>query len=332
MIPDFKTFIKESLWSDIQDRSSGNIVRKEDDIDLLDIHSLCDYMHNHYKCYIEDDIRVSNFDDEDWLVVCLYEDEVGYHKYLYYNGSSVNTQLDVLKTIDCLVEIKQNYSVRTFENDFGVKCVNIYPKDMARVNVTNKFFIEILDFILNRIDAPLEQQIKKISSVKESIWSDIQDRSSGDVVREEDVFKDIYEYVNSNYQIGFVAEDNSIFYKNDYVYVPIYKLLDFGAYCSIEIHKNDITFSSINVDKYKSQAYRKFIAPIKDDLNKFYDSFKDSYSPEISTFDGIDHWIEFKIVPDDGKVTKELCREVIDFILNTLTDNNKKIVKILEKK
>ncbi len=31
MIPDFKTFIKESIWSDIQDRSSGEVVRKEDE-------------------------------------------------------------------------------------------------------------------------------------------------------------------------------------------------------------------------------------------------------------------------------------------------------------
>ena len=30
MIPDFKTFIKESIWSDIQDRSAGDTVREED--------------------------------------------------------------------------------------------------------------------------------------------------------------------------------------------------------------------------------------------------------------------------------------------------------------
>ena len=29
MIPDFKTFIKESFWSDMQDRSSGDTIKKE---------------------------------------------------------------------------------------------------------------------------------------------------------------------------------------------------------------------------------------------------------------------------------------------------------------
>ena len=31
MIPDFKTFISESIWSDMQDRSAGDTIRKEDD-------------------------------------------------------------------------------------------------------------------------------------------------------------------------------------------------------------------------------------------------------------------------------------------------------------
>lgn len=31
MIPDFKTFIKKSIWSDMQDRSMGKTVRKEDE-------------------------------------------------------------------------------------------------------------------------------------------------------------------------------------------------------------------------------------------------------------------------------------------------------------
>ena len=37
--------------------------------------------------------------------------------------------------------------------------INIYPKDEFKV--TNKFFIEVLDFLLERIDTPLEQQIVK---------------------------------------------------------------------------------------------------------------------------------------------------------------------------
>ena len=58
MIPDFKTYITESIWSDIQDRSMGKAVRKEDDIDLLDINELCEYLKTIYKVDSNSDINV----------------------------------------------------------------------------------------------------------------------------------------------------------------------------------------------------------------------------------------------------------------------------------
>ena len=49
MIPDFKTFISESIWSDMQDRSSGETTRKEDDINCLDMLGLLDYIQKKYE-------------------------------------------------------------------------------------------------------------------------------------------------------------------------------------------------------------------------------------------------------------------------------------------
>ena len=186
MIPDFKTYITESIWSDIQDRSMGKTVRKEDDIDLLDINELCEYLKTIYKTNSDNDISVIKIEDNMYLTICLYEDEYGYYRYIYYDGDYINTQLDVIETLKCLLEFERKFSIKFNENDFVVNCIDIYPKDKARIPVTNKFFIEVLDFILDRINTPLEQKIKKISNIKESIWSDIQDRSMGKTVRKED--------------------------------------------------------------------------------------------------------------------------------------------------
>ena len=41
--------LSESIWSDMQDRSSGEVVRKEDDINLLDRDGLFDYIYDVYK-------------------------------------------------------------------------------------------------------------------------------------------------------------------------------------------------------------------------------------------------------------------------------------------
>ena len=172
--------------------------------------------------------------------------------------------------------------------------------------------------------------MKKLSKIAESIWSDMQDRSSGETVRKEDEFKSICEFIKDHYFVGFVGMDD-IEFKDDYIHIPIYKVVGLNSFSSVNIYIDKITFTSIDPNKYKSQSLRKFVTHIKDDINQLFGKIKDTYSPEISTFDGVDHWVEFKIVPKDGKITKEFCAEVIDFILNNTTDDNHKILKILER-
>ena len=215
MIPDFKTYITESIWSDIQDRSMGKTVRKEDDINLLDIDELCEYLKTIYKTNSDNDISVIKIEDNMYLTICLYEDEYGYYRYIYYDGDYINTQLDVIETLKCLLEFERKFSIKFNENDFVVNCIDIYPKDKARIPVTNKFFIEVLDFILDRVKAPLEQMVEKISNIKESIWSDMQDRSSSETIRKEDDidhldYAEFFTYLTEHYQPKSKKENEKI--------------------------------------------------------------------------------------------------------------------------
>ena len=169
--------------------------------------------------------------------------------------------------------------------------------------------------------------------IGESTWGEMRKRSSGDIIRKEDEFNDLCEFIEKHYFVGFVGMDD-IEFKDDYIHIPIYKVVGLNSFSSVEIHRDRITFASIDPNKYNSynsQSLRKFVTHIKDDINQLFDKIKDTYSPEISTFDGLEHWIEFEINPKDGKITKEFCAEVIDFVLNNTTDDNDKILKILEK-
>ena len=49
MIPDFKTYIGESAWGDMMRRGSGEEIRKEDDVNNLDVDGLTDYLKKHYE-------------------------------------------------------------------------------------------------------------------------------------------------------------------------------------------------------------------------------------------------------------------------------------------
>ena len=63
MIPDFKTYITESIWGKVLDRGAGETVRKEDDIDHLDINELCEYLKTIYKTDSDNDISVIEIED-----------------------------------------------------------------------------------------------------------------------------------------------------------------------------------------------------------------------------------------------------------------------------
>lgn len=165
--------------------------------------------------------------------------------------------------------------------------------------------------------------------IGESVWADIHKRSNGSTIRKEDYLDEIYDYIISKYRIAYVNMDN-IEYKNGYIHIPIFKILTLGAYASVGIDMNSISFSTIDVNKYKSRTLQRLVKPITDGLNILYDKIRDTYSPEVSGFDGAEHWIDFKL----KNTSKEFCEEFIDFIMKTLTDVNVngKILKILEKK
>ena len=62
--------LSESIWSDIQDRSSGEVVRKEDDINLLDRDGFYNYIMEHYKTTTEDvtgPYAIINSENKDYI-------------------------------------------------------------------------------------------------------------------------------------------------------------------------------------------------------------------------------------------------------------------------
>ena len=326
----------ESLWSDLQDRSSGDVIRKEDNIDKYDIEAFCEYIKRIYTLIrnSEEYIYASTSNASNPYILLPIEGYVKDSDCLRLYGYGLGEESIKSIFIEDWEQFVKN-DLKKLEDLLGDEYTIIHDephfygeiKKKSGGKITNSEVIDVIDKILSVVKRPL---LKKVSGVTESLWSDLQDRSSGDVVRKEDEFNDICEFINKHYFVSFVAMDN-IEFKDDYIHVPIYKVIGLNSFSSVDIYRDKITFSSIDPNKYTSQTLRKFVTYIKDDINQLFDKIKDTYSPEISTFDGMDHWIDFEIKPKYGKITKEFCEEVIDFILNNTTDGNNKILKILEK-
>ena len=183
--------LSESIWSDIQDRSAGETIRKEDDIDLLDFEGFYKHIENRYKnkVYDIDDTFIGGdgfqscdvyFTDDINLTIRFYNDTSKEKTITFFWETSIEQSF-----ID---ELGKQFNI----NDTGNHAIDIFPKEGK---VSNKFFIEILEFILKNMD----------NMLIESIWSDIQDRSAGETVRKEDDvdhfgYEEFFVYLTELYQ------------------------------------------------------------------------------------------------------------------------------------
>lgn len=169
--------------------------------------------------------------------------------------------------------------------------------------------------------------------INETVWGDIRRRGNGTDVKQEDTIEDIFNYLNDNYKQS-PFEHEKITHADDSIRVPLFKCPFLNSYCDMGINNTGyITLSTINPNKYDlkdaSSQMKSTIKTLKPALNVLYDKITIVYSViEVSEFDGLEHWYDFKIKPKDGgKITKQFCAGFIDFIFDNLDKKIKRVIK-----
>ena len=168
--------VNESIWSDIQDRSMGKTVRKEDDVNLFDYDGLYDYIKSKYSgklFYIDKD-----YFGQGGETICVDPIEsVSLFLKRLKDGSLEHILLSWAR-----VDIDDSFLLK-LEERFFVSSPNVKRRIIKEKDgtCTNKTYIDVIDFFLEHIDS---------IAINESIWSDIQDRSMGKTVRKEDEMND----------------------------------------------------------------------------------------------------------------------------------------------
>ena len=178
--------ITESIWSDIQDRSAGDTVRKEDDVNLLDKDEFYDYLKNKYN-------KISHL--------------------IYKDPSEINIKLgwSYFPRRDYKIDIHwvEKNKIKNLYLNFGpceldTLCNKKFKTGTANDGISNEEILNIIDFCLDYISSHKEIE-SPMSPLSESIWSDIQDRSAGDTVRKEDDidnlnYEEFFTYLTERYQ------------------------------------------------------------------------------------------------------------------------------------
>ena len=112
MIPDFKTYIKESVWSDLQKRGSGDVIRKEDDskfrIPFQKIKEM-ELIHPKEECHLDVDYEWTpcNFGAESY-------DQPGW----YLNSEEIVELAEYLKSTNSGYEIAGNSAFDILKNRY----------------------------------------------------------------------------------------------------------------------------------------------------------------------------------------------------------------------
>ena len=300
MIPDFKTFIKESIWSDIQDRSAGDTVRKEDDINLMSGEDFCDYLNDNYISKSKYKITYSEHSKGIHIPILDQFTSVLLNISYNYNSNTITMNDDVESLCPELCKmIKEKFKVVKKIVSSTYTQFIIFPPDGSEC--TNRFFVDVINFIIDNADENVLLIKKK--HINESIWSDIQDRSAGDTVRKED-------------DINFLDRDGLC----DYIY-DLYKQIALHplplksytsptrTYFSIPIFRTDYKVYRLNCvfdnNKISNITLMASDADVKDFKQALIDNFN------VTTKDNG----SLTITAKDGTVSNQVCMDLIKTIV-----------------
>ena len=304
--------LSESLWSEIQDRSAGDTVRKEDDISLLDNEGLYDYIKSKYES------RIPNFNvdmgyytnkssNEKNLLIQPYGRWKPLMLYVFYNDGKIGeicTHFDKFKRWNFNI-LKQKYLLipdRHYDEcNYNFK---ISEKDGT---ITNHTVIGIIDILVE----------DKSKILLESIWSDMQDRSTGEVVRKEDEnMEGLKKYLETHYElIDPYKEFQMLSYNRIYTSVGI---------CAFAYKNEDGSLSLFWLNLKDDDG--KYTLTINKTAQKYniFDLLKKEYIVKDA-----ETW-EYIIIPKNKKTDRKFFFEVLTFILSHVEYPEISIIRKIE--
>ena len=145
-----KKHINESIWSDIQDRSMGKTVRREDDVNILDINGLYEHIYDLYKQVNSFPLPMAPFDSymSEKKIQCfsipIFKENYKVYSLAVIFANNKISSLSLMATDEDVRDFKQvlmdNFKVTIKEN----KALKIEEKDGTLTNQTCMKLISVI--------------------------------------------------------------------------------------------------------------------------------------------------------------------------------------------
>ena len=173
MIPNFKTYITESIWGKVLDRGVGETVRKEDYVSYSDLNDkdctvdlLYKYLINNYEVLGDEQIKLTSHESfglgDDyyslWVPITLsgeaIETEIEYtdDKNIV---SSIRFTHPLIKYVKKMKTVTEYYILDDVDDDYSRACTKSYPVLCSEV-------VDFIDEILKMVPDPaLRKKVRK---------------------------------------------------------------------------------------------------------------------------------------------------------------------------
>ena len=292
--------ITESIWSDMQDRSAGDVVRREDDVNLMSEEDFCDYLNDNYISKSKYKITYIELSKDIHIPILKKSTAVSFSITYNYNSNTIimNDEVESLFPELCKM-IKENFKVdKEYVNPNYTKFI-ISPSDGSEC--TNRFYVDVINFIIDNADENVLSLKKK--HINESIWSDMQDRSAGITQRKED-------------DINHLDRDGLF----DYIY-DLYKQITIHplplksqtspthTYFSIPIFRSDYKVYRLNCIFDNNKISKITLMASDADVKDFKQALIYNFNATINS-DGA-----LTITTKDGTVSNQVCMDLIKTIV-----------------
>ena len=166
-IPDFKTYIGESAWGDMMRRSSGEMIRREDDINNLSFDEFVEYLKNTYTSTVDPKF----FQIGSWYTPG--NDKLGHISIPIEKNNSKDTPNFRNRMIDIVEDTQRdefeirlnkyffrlypNEMVKTFKDKYSwvKRNDNIYDIYPIGEEITNQICVDVIDRLLSMVENPI---------------------------------------------------------------------------------------------------------------------------------------------------------------------------------
>ena len=216
MIPDFKTYLKESVWGDLRKKSLGQEDRIESGVDNLGPEEFYEYLNCRYR--MVDDYEIKYSDKIETIAVPIFYGYSGCDMYTYEKNYLATLTMKREDMRDWLIEkLREKYNVSFEELEKDWWDVHLTPKDGDASPLPNSFIVEVIDYIID-LSPEMDKETGNLKHLKvliekninESVWGDLRKKSLGQELRDENIVKfddlnegtmeDLYNYIIQNYE------------------------------------------------------------------------------------------------------------------------------------